>query len=857
MRTRADRHPGRGSLRAFGAALALALLTACGGGGGGDGGPTGPVILDGLAGTVLLPDYDLGRINEQEPNDGPTQVFRLPPVWPRCALEVAGTLGRDAAWFGRADASDVLAFTVVEDQQVSLELTFQATDPAAPPAANTFEAEVVRRATGVSLATTAPGGQPLTLVFDAAANEPYDVTVRTVGSGHGWWIARFVCSDPAIAPDPKPTLPAAARTAVAPRAVRAGPAAPGIGDEQRCAHTHVLVRMRAGCDAGAVCARHGLRLAEATGLGSHRVAFDTPPYTDPERLAGSLCATLQADPDVLWAEPDWVVRPLGEPGDPAFNRQWNLRAVGAASAWDVTKGDPAITIGIVDSGIGAAPDLEGQVVPGFDFVSSPAISGDGDGRDFDPTDPGDRYTAAGTSSWHGTHIAGLLVAKHDDQGMAGMVPDCKVMMLRALGIGGGFVSDAADAILYAAGQLSLPDGSRIEVPLKLLNLSIGLPQDSTELREACERASNLGMLLVAAVGNGGGAVEYPARYPSTFAVGAVDGQLLTTQYSAFGDSVDIAAPGGGSGTDADDDGWHDGVLSTVLDETVEPGVWSLGYLVGTSQAAPHVVGTAAMLLAIDPTMSAADLRLILRGSALDLGQPGRDDAYGAGLLQAHEAVKLAMARVGGGRTDAPYLMVPRQTIHFDGLRTSVDVPLQNGGGGTANVFFAVGETDDGASWLSAVLDPDNTPGAPVNNKTVTINVDRSQVALEPGRYSGVVRLGNSSGALASVRVTMYVQQRTRAGQLLPIVAIDSEGGIARKKAFVFPETGYRYWLRDLPASSYILQAGEDLDLDGFFCEGADACGYHGGASEVDATLVPHVPGEPAVQGLGITLFPPS
>ena len=854
MRTRADRLPGGDSLRALGAALFLVLLAACGGGGGG-GGPTGPVIIDGLAGTILLPDYDLGRINEQEPNDGPTQVFRLPPVWPRCALEVAGTLSNDASWYGRSDTSDVLAFSVIEAQQVSLELTFQATDPGAPPAPNDFQAEVVRRETGVSLATTAPGGQPHTLVFEAAANEYYDVTIRVDGAGTGWWVARFVCTDLALAPDPKPTPASSALRVASPAATEAAPTR-GIDPEQRCAHTHVLVRMRDGCDAGVVCARHGLELGAATGLGSHRVVFDTPSHEDAELRAGALCVTLRDDPDVLWAEPDWVVRQLGEPGDPAFNRQWNLRAVGATSAWDVTKGSPSITIGIVDSGIGDAPDLEGQTVPGFDFVSSEAISGDGDGRDYDPTDPGDRFTASGTSSWHGTHIAGLLVAKHDDQGMAGLVPDCKVMMLRALGIGGGFVSDAADAILYAAGQLQLPDGSRLATPLKLLNLSIGLAQDSTELREACERASNLGMFLVAAVGNGGGAVEYPARYPSTFAVAAVDGHLLTTQYSAFGSSVDIAGPGGGPGTDADDDGWHDGVLSTVKDETLEPAPWSLGYLVGTSQAAPHVVGAAAMLLAIDPTMSAADMRIILRGSALDLGLPGTDVAYGAGLVQLHEAVKIAMGRVGPGRNDAPYLMVPRQTLHFDGLRTTIDVPLQNGGGGTMNVFFAAPETDDGAPWLAAVLDPDNAPGAPVNQSKVTISVDRSQVAPTPGRYSGVVRLGNSGGASTTIRVTMYVQQRTRAGQLLPVVALDTDGDIARRKALAYPESGYRFWLRALPASDYILQAGEDLDLDGFFCEGADACGYHGGPDEMDATIVPYVPGEPAVQGLSIVLFPP-
>ncbi|MDF1703049.1 MAG: S8 family serine peptidase, partial [Planctomycetota bacterium] len=492
-----------------------------------------------------------------------------------------------------------------------------------------------------------------------------------------------------------------------------------------------------------------------------------------------------------------------------------MRAIGATSAWDVTRGHESITIGIVDSGSTAAPDLEGQFVPGYDFVSNPTIAADGGGRDDDPTDPGDQVAGGGTSSWHGTHIAALLAGRHDGPGVAGLVPDCRLMMLRALGIGGGYVSDAADAILYAAGQLALPDGSRLSSPLRLLNLSIGLAQDSTELREACARADNVGVLLIAAVGNGGGRIDYPARYDSTFAVAAVDGQLLTTQYSAFGSAVDIAAPGGGPGTDAGNDGWPDGVLSAVKDETVEPAIYSHGYLIGTSQAVPHVVGTAAMLLAINPALTSLDIETILRGSALDLGVPGDDIAYGSGLVQAHEAVKIALNMVGNPRADGPQLLVPRTTVQFDGLRSSIDVPLLNGGSGTMNVFFATPFTADGAPWLAAELDPVMTPAPPVNNSRVTITVDRSMLPATPGRYSGLVTLGNSSGTHATIRVVAYVQQRTRAGQLLPVVALDAETGIARRKGFAYPETGYRFWLRNLPASTYRLPAGEDLDFDVF------------------------------------------
>jgi serine protease len=825
------------------------LLADCGGGGGGGTPAPAPVILDGLAGTVLLPDYDLGRIVEQEPNDARDRPFRLPPVWPRSVLEVTGTLGVTALRFGRADPVDVLLFRCTADQEVSLELTFEAQDPTDPGHANDVRAEVFRRVTGASVAVTAAGGQPRTLVFDALGGEDYEVVIDT--DGHGWWTARFTTADPVVpfaVVQSKPSAPAA------PALVAAAPVRP-LGAQCRCSPTHVLVRLRDACGPDGVCSRHDLRAGRTTALGSRRMTFDTPAGQDPEACAQALCASLAADPDVLWAEPDWVVRTAGVPTDPEFGRSWNLRAVGVPSAWDVTTGAPGVVVAVVDDGVVSVPDLEGRVVGGYDFVSDPGVAGDGDGRDPDPTDPGDHFLSSGLSSWHGTHVAAIIAAKHDGKGMAGIAPGCRIMPLRALGIGGGYVSDAADAILYAAALYTTQDGHRLTAPVAVVNLSIGLDQDSNELRDACNRANGQGCLLVAAVGNTGKSVQYPAAYASTLAVAAVDGLLTTTQYSSYGDEVDLAAPGGGTSGDAQCDGWHDGVLSAVLDETADPAVPAFALYVGTSQAAPHVAGAAALLKSLDPTLSPTALKTILRGTALDRGPAGEDVAYGAGLLQVQEAVKYVRKQLGNPRGDAPYLLLPTQSVQFDGLRTSITLPLYNGGGGEMTLTSATAVTDDGQPWLSATLVDSVLPAPPVNFDKVDLGVDRSVLPPTGDRYSGSILFENADGVQGTIRVVLYVKQRLRAGQILPAAVIEDGTGIARRKAYALPEFGYRYWFRGMPAGAYRIEAGEDLDGDGFFCEVGDACGWHGGATEADAVPVAFVPGQPAVQGLGVVLQP--
>ncbi len=843
--------------RCLALAAALLLVAACGGGS--PPGPQFPVtpptqVLDGLSGTVTLPGIDLGRIIEQEPNDSPQQSFALAPVWPESTFEVTGTLGASDEHYGRTDLADVFRFRSIRDQDVALTVTFTQTDPVSSND-NEVGANVRLQGSGNDIALAVPSAQPIALNFAAQAGVTYEVEVN-IATGHAAYVARFALSQP-VSPKPSrsvspPAPPAPVFAAAA--ATHLLTPAPG---EPACAPTHLLVRLREGCDPEAFCAEHRLTLGRRLGSGGWRMAFETAEGASGRKEAVSRCEALAGHPDVAWAEPDWIVRPLGVPSDEEFNRQWNMRVIGAPSAWDIVSGDPSIVIGVVDSGLIDHPDLAGQTVPGYDFVSDPAISVDGDGRDADPTDPGDGFDGSGLSTWHGTHVSGIIAARRNDgYGVGGIAAGCRVLMARALGVGGGFVSDAADAILWLAGLYTTPDGRHVGTPVRIVNLSLGLNQDSAELRDACTRAANQGVFLVGAAGNSGTAVLYPARYPSVFAVAAVDGSMTTTQYSNFGPEIEIAAPGGLHTTDQWADGWMDGTLSCVQDETVTPFRMSHQYLIGTSQAAPHVAGAAALLLSLDPTLAPSDLRSVLRATALDRGDPGEDIAYGTGLLCIHRAVRTVLNRLGTPRSDDPYLMLPSASLQFDGLRDRFVMPLYNGGGGQLQLFIARPETDDGAPWLLPSLEQSGAINPPVNFDELEIRVDRAQVGNTPGRYSGTVRIESATRTLGIIRVVMYVNERSRVGVHFPVVAHQRSTGIARRKAFAIPERDYRYFVRGLPASEYLLQGGEDIDNDGFFCETGEACGWHGGPTENDAVAVSFVPGADAVRGLSIRLVPP-
>jgi serine protease len=180
---------------------------------------------------------------------------------------------------------------------------------------------------------------------------------------------------------------------------------------------------------------------------------------------------LRLDPDVEYAHSNYRLKPRLIPNDGFYPRQWHYDQIALAEAWDVTTGSDTIIVAVIDTGVVSHPDLQARTIAGYDFINDPAVAGDGDGRESDPTDAGDDANGLGKHSYHGTHVAGTIGAvTNNGVGVAGVTWQTKIMPLRVLGKGGGSSFDLAEALKYAAG---LPNLSGT-LPLQrahLINLS--------------------------------------------------------------------------------------------------------------------------------------------------------------------------------------------------------------------------------------------------------------------------------------------------------------------------------------------------------------------------------------------------
>ncbi|UKA53444.1 S8 family serine peptidase [Arthrobacter sp. FW305-BF8] len=375
--------------------------------------------------------------------------------------------------------------------------------------------------------------------------------------------------------------------------------------------------------------------------------------------AEKLLASLRADPAVAYAEPDVKLHALASnPNDPAFVDQWNLSqnigGIRVTGAWDVTKGAGQV-VAVLDTGITSHTDLDANVLPGYDMISSPEDARDGDARDADATDMGDwsdngqcsEGSAEMISSWHGTHVAGIIAAVTGNaSGIAGVAPQAKILPLRVLGPCGGQVSDIADAILWASGA-PVTDAPANLHPARVINLSLGGTEACPQtFQDAIDIATARGAVVVAAAGNemAEASTSTPANCRNVISVAASGHGGGLAPYSNFGAGVDITAPGGDmtpTSAEDPDSGLPNGVLSTGNDGDKQaealPGT-NYYWVEGTSFAAPHVAGVAALLAAqMGPTATPAAVEARLKATARPI-TGGCPQGCGAGLVDAAAAL---------------------------------------------------------------------------------------------------------------------------------------------------------------------------------------------------------------------------
>lgn len=324
------------------------------------------------------------------------------------------------------------------------------------------------------------------------------------------------------------------------------------------------------------------------------------------------------------------------PNDTLYPQQWNLhgtKGLAAPEAWKTTQG-AGVTVAVIDSGIVKHPDLDANVLPGYDFITEPSIARDGNGRDSDPTDAGnweeagvcDSGSEASESNWHGTHVAGSIAAiMNNKRGIVGVAPSTKILPVRALGMCGGYDSDIADAMVWAAGGTveGVPANSN---PAKIINLSLGGEGTCpATYSKAIAEVNKRGAILVVAAGNEGQDTSKvaPANCGGSIVVGATDQNGKRSDFSNYGKLVDVSAPGSS-------------IMSTVdLGTTVSTGAGYTEYD-GTSMAAPQVAGVIALMKSVDPSLNAERAKQILKQTSKPLTCDV--NACGSGIVNAASAL---------------------------------------------------------------------------------------------------------------------------------------------------------------------------------------------------------------------------
>jgi subtilisin family serine protease len=413
-------------------------------------------------------------------------------------------------------------------------------------------------------------------------------------------------------------------------------------------------------------------------------------------------------------QPNYVYRLLEAPNDTLYAEQGYLTQIDAAGAWFTQVSVPDNLIAVLDSGINANhPDLVGRVTLGKDFC--PTYTTACQGEDNDPTE----LTVAQGGIGHGTFATGIIAATTNNKaGIAGIAQSGKVLAVKVFGSDAqGAIADTvalSKGIKYAADQ-----GARI------ISMSLGVCATQASLFDTPDKltenaityAAGKGAVLVAAAGNNGNnpnnqcqtdtAVQFPGNNPNVIAVGSVNNSNTRSSFSATGAALDIMAPG-------------EALLSLKFDNN------AYEKKSGTSFAAPQVAAVAGLMLAKTPTLTRAEVQSILESTAKDLGASGKDNDFGAGLLQAGAALSKAANINAPTVKTSVYMYADRfrdAPLVDSNSNPPVNCPVLDAN--NLNCF-------DGASPFAgrAVVTINGTSGA----VAFSITLSRNGQPLQPGKY---------------------------------------------------------------------------------------------------------------------------
>ncbi|MFD3926722.1 S8 family serine peptidase [Streptomyces sp. NPDC058614] len=451
----------------------------------------------------------------------------------------------------------------------------------------------------------------------------------------------------------------------------------------------------ADADARAKGAKAGEDLDFQRRLGTGAALVDLGAELEKADVA-DVIAQYQADPQVAYVVPDRINKPLADPNDTEYSKQWDLfeatAGMNVPGAWATSTGT-GVTVAVIDTGYVTHSDVAGNIVAGYDFISDTAVSVDGDGRDSNPADPGDWYatdecgtgTGSSNSSWHGTHVAGTIAAvTNNSKGVAGIAYNAKISPLRVLGKCGGYDSDIIDAITWASGGTvsGVPANTNVA---KVINMSLGGSGACTSATQtAITAAVNRGTTVVVAAGNENSNTSgfSPSSCGNVINVAATSRTGARASYSNYGTLVDIAAPGGQTST-----GTANGILSTLNSGTKTASTESYAYYQGTSMATPHIAGLVALMKSANSSLTPAQIESAIKTNARAL--PGAcTGGCGAGLA---DATKTVQAVSGSGGSTGGTTFTSTSAVAIPDAGSAIESPITvSGRTGNAPTALQVG-----------------------------------------------------------------------------------------------------------------------------------------------------------------------